>query len=785
MASLIPGYEYDIFISYRQKDNKYDGWVTEFVDNLKKELEATFKEEVSVYFDINLSDGLLETHSVDKSLEGKLKCLVFVPVISQTYCDPKSFAWQHEFVAFNKIAREDPFGRDIRLASGNVASRILPVKIHDLDPEDKELLENELGCVLRAVEFIYREAGVNRPLKPNDDPKENLNRTNYRNQVNKVANAVKEIINAIKRQTLKPEEISKESFVGKPVNPAKLKLKIIVSSLLLLALIILGYFFIPKLFMPAGKTEMSIAVLPFKLLSNEPDKQYLADGMMDAILLHLEKFKGLKVISRTSVEQYKETTKTVLVIGQELDVDYLLEGSFQKVGDNVRLIIQLIKTRDDSHVFADKYDRNWKDIFSVQTEVAQKVAKELYAAITPEEKKLTEKIPTADMTAYDLYLKAKDYEDKYWYSRNVDYYQKSVTFYRAAIEIDTAFAKAYLGLAINYFNRYYEEDFFKQNFLDSCLVLLNIALSYDNQLDDAYFVKGRYYAENGQPEKALENFDKAIEINPNFYYAYSWRIGILLSKGDYVKTLDNMNKELTLIRGKERANVLWDLALNYCRIGILDKAKYYFEQTFELDKDKKNYQWDLIELEFVSENFEEVVKLTEKAMKTDSTFTGELWQFVCISGHNDQMFNIAKKYVKAHKDTPSETSFEFNFYAHWIGYAFWQAGKKKEAESYFNQKIKYWEGGIELHKKRDYGIYYGLAETYAFLGDRDKAYNYLDEMNKLNYCELGWLICLRHSQMFAGIRNEERFRKILQNEESKYKAEHERVRKWLEEQGNL
>ena len=149
MSSIIEGYNYDIFISYRQKDNKYDGWVTEFVDHLKRELEATFKEEISVYFDINPHDGLLETHDVDASLKDKLKCLVFIPIISQTYCDSKSFAWQHEFCAFNKLAKEDQFGRDIRLSSGNVASRILPVKIHDLDPEDKTLLENEMGGVLR------------------------------------------------------------------------------------------------------------------------------------------------------------------------------------------------------------------------------------------------------------------------------------------------------------------------------------------------------------------------------------------------------------------------------------------------------------------------------------------------------------------------------------------------------------------------------------------------------------------------------------------------------------
>ncbi|MEX2234588.1 MAG: hypothetical protein WD824_20650 [Cyclobacteriaceae bacterium] len=93
MPSIIPGFEYDIFISYRHKDNKYDGWVSEFVANLRKELDATLKEDVSIYFDENPHDGLLETHNVGKSLTSKLKCLIFIPILSQTYCDRKSFAW--------------------------------------------------------------------------------------------------------------------------------------------------------------------------------------------------------------------------------------------------------------------------------------------------------------------------------------------------------------------------------------------------------------------------------------------------------------------------------------------------------------------------------------------------------------------------------------------------------------------------------------------------------------------------------------------------------------------
>ena len=128
MPSIIPGYEYDIFISYRQKDNRSDQWVTKFLQALKEELDATFKEDISIYFDENPHDGLLETHDVDQSLNDKVKCLVFIPIVSQTYCDPKCFAWQNEFLPFLKFASKDEHGLDIKLSNGNVAKRVLPIK---------------------------------------------------------------------------------------------------------------------------------------------------------------------------------------------------------------------------------------------------------------------------------------------------------------------------------------------------------------------------------------------------------------------------------------------------------------------------------------------------------------------------------------------------------------------------------------------------------------------------------------------------------------------------------
>lgn len=199
MPSIISGFEYDIFVSYRHNDNKYDGWVTEFVEKLNQELNATLKDKVSIFFDQNPQEGLGESHRVDASISNKIKALIFIPIISQTYCDLTSFAWKQEFKIFKSEAENDRLGRDIKLPNGNFASRILPVKIHDIDTEDVKLLENELAGALRSIDFIYRDAGVNRSLRPVDDELGTAsNRILYRNQINKLANAIKEIVQGIK-----------------------------------------------------------------------------------------------------------------------------------------------------------------------------------------------------------------------------------------------------------------------------------------------------------------------------------------------------------------------------------------------------------------------------------------------------------------------------------------------------------------------------------------------------------------------------------------------------------
>src|SRR5258706_4950582 len=449
MSSIIPGFEYDIFISYRQKDNKGDHWVTEFVNALETELEATFKEDISIYFDANAHDGLLETHNVDKSLEDKLKCLIFVPIISQTYCDPKSFAWLHEFCAFNKMAKEDHVGRDVKLNDGNVTSRILSIKIHDLDLEDKTLLENELGGVFRSIEFIFKSPGVNRPLTSSDKRDENSNRTFYRDQVNKVANAIKEIISSIKNPGTKP---------ARSIHPPSAKVrssKKTRNTLIALPLIVIlvGYFLYSKLSAPlleklAG--DKSIAVLSFIDLSPGKDQEYLGDGMAEEILNALTKIKGLKVIGRTSSFSFKGKDVDLKAIGEALGASTILEGSVQKSGHKIRITAQLINANDELHIWSERYDSELEDIFSVQDDIAEKIVQKLKGSLMSTGNETKVKGRTNNIEAYEMLLRARHFRVKglEWQKTAIEYYQK-------AIDLDPGFAQAFAELSQVYWNSGY------------------------------------------------------------------------------------------------------------------------------------------------------------------------------------------------------------------------------------------------------------------------------------------------------------------------------------------
>ena len=539
MASLIPGFEYDIFISYRQKDNKGDRWVSEFVEALKTELESTFKEEVSVYFDINPHDGLLETHDVDASLKEKLKCLVFIPIISRTYCDPKSFAWEHEFRAFAETVSRDQFGLKVKLANGNVASRILPVRIHDLDNNDIKLCESILGGFLRGIEFIYKESGFNRPLKPDDDEKLNLNRTKYRNQIAKVALAIKEIITSIGQNEQDQEEVPKEVFKSIYIPRKNTKTTIIAGSIVALALIILGLFFIPKLFKSEEQLEKSIAVLPF--INDSPDQgnAYFINGIMDEILNNLQKIKDFRVLSRTSTEQYRGIAKPPLPkIAKELGVNYIVEGSGQKYGNTFRLRVQLIAANNEKHLWGESYEqeiRETKDIFKIQSQVAEAIASELKATITPDVKQLIEKQPTDNLEAYKLY-KIGNY---LVLQQTEDAFRKAIDNYKQAISLDSGFAQAYAGLAMSYLELSgWMVPSPSSEFISQARDFASNALGINNNLAEAYFVIGNIkYIHEWNWNGAEQAFKKGMELNPDYIYGRVSYANFLTAMGRFEESI--------------------------------------------------------------------------------------------------------------------------------------------------------------------------------------------------------------------------------------------------------
>jgi len=502
MPSILPGFEYDVFISYRQNDN-FSGWVTDFVKALQVEMATTIKEPVSIYYDSNPKDGLLESHNVDKSLEGKLKCLIFIPILSQTYCDPKSFAWQNEFCVFNKLSKEDQYGRDIKLSTGNVASRILPVKIHNLDIEDKAIIENEIDGVLRGIEFIYRTPGVNRPLRSNEDnPAANQNKTFYRDQINKTANAIKEIITAIKYPDRKG---GASSGIWEPeADVAKVKKR-------------------PK----ATSPEKSIAVLPFANLSRDPSQEYFADGITENILSQLAGLQQFRVISRTSIMRFKDTTKLAREIAADLGVKYIVEGSAQMHKDKVRISVQLIDAEKDENLWSRVFVERMDDIFTLQNDVSKTVASELHSSINPVRSKESEKAPTKNLEAYDLFLKGRHAFNRW----NVKGYITASDYFKKALEKDPDFREAYSYLASSYSARMsWNGDLSPKEAKPKIEKYLEEAWSRGPSEND-YLTKAfvsLFIDKNFATTK--EYLLKAIELNPNnadAMYTYSYLLNMM------------------------------------------------------------------------------------------------------------------------------------------------------------------------------------------------------------------------------------------------------------------
>ncbi len=472
------------------------------------------------------------------------------------------------------------------------------------------------------------------------------------------------------------------------------------AGIAVLLILIIGLIFIFR-----KEPEKSIAVRPFNYLSDDPDKQYLADGVMEAILLHLSKIEDLRVVSKTSVEQYRDTDKTVNTICQELDVAYLLEGSFQKYGDTTKLIVTLIKSGKERHVWSNEYDRNWKDIISVQSEVAQTIARELQVAITPEEKQLIEKIPTTNMAAYDAYLKGQFH----LYSATANDLDTAAHYYELAIDIDPEFALSYTGIAGIWLWR-------QQIYLASpdeagpkIMGALEKALELDNTLAEAHQQLASMYVWGMFDWKAGEEaFKKAIAINPNYVAAHAFYSHLLRI------------------------------------LGRPEEAKEHIELALKLDPHslliKTFYSQDL----FSRRRYDDCISICREVLEKNPTMlltTGLLYQALYLTGRYEEAFEVIKLDFSK-KDRFKDFDHVFDQYEK-LGFA---GTLNLEADTLLAQsKSKFLPPGA-------------LIDLYLMAGNKERALDCLEQAYEMHDPNMPYIAT---APIFDSLRDEPRFQDLL------------------------
>src|SRR5713101_2790179 len=319
-----------------------------------------------------------------------------------------------------------------------------------------------------------------------------------------------------------------------------------------------GFFLLPRA--SARKVDKSIAVLPFQNLSDEKENAYFADGMQDDILTNLSKIGDLKVISRMSVMSYRgDGMRNAREIGKALGVATLLEGSVRRIGNRVRVNVQLINANNDEHIWAEDYDRDLTDVFAIQTDLAQKIASALQAKLSPNEKARLDRRPTKDSDAYLLYVQAHDYANRP--DRFRDTSLKAEPLFEKAIKLDPNFSLAFAGLSMVESWAYHSFDPVPAR-REKARLNADEALRLQPYLTEGHLALGfSYYYGDRDYERALAEFEIARRGLPNEAQAYLAIGSIQRRQGKWTESTANLEKAATL--DPKNVNVLSNLAFSY------------------------------------------------------------------------------------------------------------------------------------------------------------------------------------------------------------------------------
>ena len=425
----------------------------------------------------------------------------------------------------------------------------------------------------------------------------------------------------------------------------------------------------------AGPRKKSIAVLPFRSLSDSKEDEYFSDGTTEDIITQLSKVRELKVISRTSIMRYKHTDKSIPEIGRELGVATILEGSVRRAGGRVRIVAQLLDVQTDEHMWAETYDRSMEDVFAIQSDVAEKIAAALRTELSPVEKERIGRKPTESMEAYNLYLKGRFY----WNKRRPDDLKVAVDYFNKAIETDPRYALAYAGLASAYVILPGYTGVAPTKFMPKAEAAARRALELDPTLGEAHAVLGQIKMmyewdwAGGESE-----FKKAIELNPSYPTAHHWYCLGLSVVGRY-------DEAWVEIRRAQELDPL-SLVISSCLGG-----GFYYERQFDKALDQ-----------------------FKKTLELDPNFAPAHLDvgLACLAlGRSDEAIAEFQKVRELVGSGPYGLA--------GLGYAYAQIGRKSEAEQILRELLQFLEQG--------YAVSYDIAGVYLGLKDKDKALDWLEK----------------------------------------------------------
>ena len=566
-------------------------------------------------------------------------------------------------------------------------------------------------------------------------------------------------------------EISEENEKTKdaPGPGGKRKIQIVGTYIVVVMFTIVLYVILKPLLFKQKNVEKSIAVLPFKNDSNDSTNVYFINGLMESTLNDLQKIQDLRVISRTSAEKYRNSLKTSPEIAKELDVNYLVEGSGQKVGNQILLNIQLIDAKNDKHLWAEQYSRQVGDVFSLQSEVAKNIAEKIEVIISPEVRQSIDKVPTKNLEAYDKFLKGIDLLNK-GLPKNA---RQAIPYLKKAIELDDEFARAFAATAMAYYTL--DENQRMKQYSDSINFYADKAMFYDPKLPQSLIAKALFYMVNEEYVLAVPYFEKALEYNPNYDLVFVYLLDL------YANHLPNTGKYLEYaLRGLKIDIASYDSTIasfNYLHIanafiqaGFQGQAEKYINKSLDYKPDNLYSEYTKTYILYAkNRDLIQTRDLLLEAFNKDTTrldIMQEVGKIYYYLRDYENACHYYKKFVDLRK------AYHLNIYNSEnakIGFVFSKMGFTEEGEKLFADFREYANNDNSVYKHS------GLALYYSQKGEIQKALEHLKIFSgQHNY--FYWAVLFTPIEpIFDNIRGTPEFIEIVDELDLNFQKWHEQI----------